>query len=88
MKEFFAFMFVCFAGGLMMITLYAYFKAVRRRFNQPREIPGEAEERLMQRLSQLESRLSDTQEVLLSLDEKIAVLQLPTHRETSRALQE
>ena len=88
MDDFFAFMLVCFAGGLMMITLYAYFKAIRRRFNPSKEIPGEAEERLMQRLSQLESRLSDTQEVLLSLDEKVAVLQLPTHQETARVLQE
>ena len=88
MDDFFAFMLVCFAGGFMMITLYAYFKAIRRRFNQSKEIPGEAEERLMQRLAQLESRLSDTQEVLFSLDEKVAVLQLPTHRETARVLQE
>ena len=50
MDDFFAFMLVCFAGGLMMITLYAYFKAIRRRFNPSKEIPGEAEERLMQRL--------------------------------------
>jgi hypothetical protein len=88
MDDFFAFVLVCFASGIMLITLYAYFKAVRRRFNQPKEIPGEAEERLMQRLDLLENRISDSQEVLLSLDEKMAVLQLPAYQEPNRALQE
>ena len=90
MAEVIGAMFVCFLGGLMLITLYALLKTVRRRFrtSSDKDIPGEAEERLMQRLDQLEKRLSDTQEVMLSLDEKITIGELPPSRDGSRTLRE
>ena len=90
MDDFVAGMFVFFLGGLMLITLYALLKTVRRRFRVPSDmdIPGEAEERLMQRLDQLERRLSDTQEVMLSLDEKVTLSELPPPRDGSRTLLE
>jgi len=84
-------MFVFFLGGVMLITLYAFFKAVRRRYAAPSEkqgIPAKAEERLTQRLVELEKRISDTQEVMLAIDDKITLTQLPAAAEASRALPE
>ena len=84
-------MFVFFLGGVMLITLYAFLKAVRRRYNEPGEkqgIAAKAEEGLMARLGELEKRISDTQEVMLAIDDKISLEKLPAPGEATRALPE
>lgn len=58
-------------GGIALIILAsAVHKYVERRSKG--SIPTDAEERLMARMGELEHRLTDIQDVMISIDEKLS----------------
>ena len=86
-KDIFEFGLALFFIGFLSLVLYTLFKAVNRRYNKE-ILPGKSEMRLMERLDQMEKRLADTQEVVLSLDEKVSLGELPPQHEKQTLLQE
>jgi len=72
-----------FSWGLFFIALataYAIFKAVRNKYSG-RGLSGKAEKLLMKRLDELEQRMTDSQAIILSIDEKLESFDLLNGRE-------
>jgi len=59
-----------FAGVALIILASAVHKYIERRGKG--SIPSDAEERLMTRMDELERRLTDIQDVMIAIDEKLS----------------
>jgi hypothetical protein len=57
-------------GVAFIILASAILKYVDKR--QKASIPGQAEERLMARMAEIERRLTDIQDVMITIDEKLS----------------
>ena len=57
-------------GVAFIILAAAILKYVERRYRGT--IPGDAEKRLTERLDQLDRRLTDIQDVMITIDEKLS----------------
>ena len=60
-------------GGILMIIIVGAIVSAAHKFidrRTKRSIPGEAEKRLNERMNELERRLTDIQDILITIDEK------------------
>jgi hypothetical protein len=62
-----------FVGISMIIIVGAIVSAAHKLIDRrtKRSIPGEAEKRLNERMNELERRLTDIQDVMITIDEKL-----------------